>query len=157
MWDKGTACRLRQTGRGRGGSALFDRHSVLLVDNDREHCKVMKNFFEESGCKVAIAEDGVEAIDYLSIYAFDLIISEVRTPHLCGIELMKEIRGREMNVPIIFITSRGDVESYMELMNMGAFDYFSKPINRLEILKVAQSAIQTQGERGKGRFEELGV
>jgi DNA-binding NtrC family response regulator len=122
---------------------------VLIVDNDRESCNVLKTFFEEFGCKVAMAEDGVEAIDYLSLHAFDLVVSEVIMPQLCGIEFMKEVKRREMNVPIIFITSWGKVESYMELMNMGAFDYLNKPVNKLEILKIAKSAIQNQGEHAE--------
>ena len=123
------------------------KHKMLIVDSDQEFCKVMKKFFEESGCKVAIAEDGVEALDYLSLYAFDVIVSEVRMPKVGGIELMQEIKQREIDTPVIFITSWGEVESYMDLMNMGAFDYFNKPIDRLEILRVAARAVHAGGGR----------
>jgi len=134
---------LKSFGRRKGEHKLKNR-TILLVDDDREFSNAMKKYLDKFGCNTVIAGDGRKAIDFLSEHAVDLIISEVRTPELCGIELMEEIRRRRIDTPVIFLTAYGEVESYMDLMNMGAFEYLSKPIKEQEILRVAQRAMEIQ-------------
>jgi DNA-binding NtrC family response regulator len=118
--------------------------TILIIDDDTEFSREMGKGFEQSGCKVAMAADCREAIDFLLRNTADLIISEVRMPNLWGADLMEEIRRKGIDAPVIFLTAHGEVESYMDLMNMGAFDYFNKPMSEREILKAAQEAIEMQ-------------
>ena len=120
------------------------RQSVLFVDDDREFRKAMRKVFERSGYGFTEASDGMEALDLLSQDRFDLIVSDLRMPNLDGMRLMEELNRKELDVPVIFITAYGDVESYMSLMNMGAFDYLNKPVGTKEILGVVRSALDTQ-------------
>lgn len=119
------------------------RHSILLVDDDQEFRKAMKKMFEKSGYNVTGVGDGREALEILSEEVFDLIISDLRMPNLSGIELMEEIKRKRIETPVIFITAYGEVESYMDLMNMGAFDYLNKPVRGREILGLARKALDT--------------
>lgn len=121
------------------------KHRMLIVDSDREFSKKMKTLFERSDFKVSVAGDGQEAINFLSEYEVDLIISEVKMPRVGGIELMQEIKKRGIDTPVIFLTSWGEVGSYMDLMNMGAFEYLNKPAERQEILGVAMRAVHAGG------------
>lgn len=121
------------------------KHRMLIVDSDREFSKKMKTLFERSDFKVSVAGDGQEAINFLSEYEVDLIISEVKMPRVGGIELMQEIKKRGIDTPVIFLTSWGEVGSYMDLMNMGAFEYLNKPAPRHEILGVAMRAVHAGG------------
>ena len=125
------------------------KHRMLIVDSDQEFSKKMKTLFERSDFKVSVAGDGQEAINFLSEYEVDLIISEVRMPKVGGIELMQEINKREIDTPVIFMTSWGEVESYVDLMKMGAFKYFNKHAARQEILGVAMRAVHAGGGRGR--------
>ncbi len=115
--------------------------SILLVDNDQEFCKAMKKTLEKSGFCVTVTGDGREALGVLSENAFHLIITDLRMPNLDGIEFMAEIKRKKINTPVIFITAYGDVESYLKVMNMGAFEYLNKPIKGQEILRVARRAL----------------
>jgi two-component system response regulator (stage 0 sporulation protein F) len=115
--------------------------SILLVDNDQEFCRAVKKLLEKSGYYVAMASDGREALDILSEDTFHLIISGLRMPNLDGTELMEEINRRKISVPVIFITAYGNVESYLQVMNMGAYDYLNKPVKGQEILRVARRAL----------------
>lgn len=124
------------------------KHRMLIVDSDREFSRMMKTLFEESDFKVSVAGDGQEAINFLSEYEVDLIISEVKMPRVGGIELMQEIKKRGIDTPVIFLTSWGEVGSYMDLMNMGAFEYLNKPAARHEILGVAMRAVHAGGGSG---------
>ena len=119
-------------------------HSILFVDDDYEFRKTMKKIFERRGYDFVGAADGIEALELLSERTFDLIISDLRMPNLDGIGLMEEIRRQSMDLPIIFLTAHGEIESYMDLMNMGAFDYLNKPISAPEMLRVVQRALEKE-------------
>ena len=125
---------------------MNDRQSILLVDNDREYGRAMKKMLDKSGYDVTIAQDGKEALGVLSKNVFDLIISALRMPNVDGIEMMEEIRRNRITAPVIFITAYGEVESYIDVMNMGAFDYLNKPVKKQEILNVIKGALEEYGK-----------
>ncbi|RJP66756.1 MAG: response regulator [Candidatus Abyssobacteria bacterium SURF_17] len=124
---------------------MTEKQKILLVDDDPEFRRAMKKLFEKSGYDVTAAGDGEEALEALGKSRFDLIISDLRMPRLDGIELMEEIKRKKVNVPVIFITGYGEVESYMDAMNLGAFEYINKPVKGQEILSVARKALETCG------------
>ncbi len=124
---------------------MDEKQSILLVDDDQEFRKAMKKMFERSGYSVTLAADGQEALNILSKDTFDLIISDLRMPNLNGMQLMEELKKKNVKIPVIFITAYGEVESYMDLMNLGAFEYINKPVKGQEILNVARKALETRG------------
>lgn len=115
---------------------------ILLVDDDCEFNKAMKKMLEREGYRVTVARNGLEALQVLSRGAADLVVSEVRMPELDGTGLMTEIRSKAIDVPVIFLTAYGEVESYLEVMNKGAFEYLNKPIRSPEILNVIGKALK---------------
>lgn len=121
----------------------MEKHTILLVDDDKEFRKAMTRVFEKSGYAITVAADGNEALDALSDNEFDLVISDLRMPNLDGVELMEELRRQGLATPIIFLTAFGEVESYMDLMNLGAFEYVNKPVKSRKILEIAQRAIES--------------
>jgi two-component system response regulator FlrC len=124
---------------------MNEQQSILLVDDDLEFRKAMKKMFEKSGYTVTVVADGQEALETLSRGTFDLIISDLRMPNLNGLELMEEIKRKQLDTPVIFITAYGEVSSYMDLMNLGAFEYINKPVKGQEILSVAKRALEMHG------------
>ncbi|RJP69075.1 MAG: response regulator [Candidatus Abyssobacteria bacterium SURF_17] len=126
----------------KGATEMRQKNCVLLVDDDREFCSAMKKLLEKAGCEVAVTGDGYEALRVLSDSAFDLIIADLRMPKLGGVEFMEEINRREIDTPVIFVTGYGEVESYMTLMNMGAFDYITKPFSGKELLRIVRRAME---------------
>ena len=115
--------------------------SILLVEPDQKFRKTVSGLLRKSGYTVVIARNGSEALNVLSNNIPDVIISALRMPKLDGIELMGEIKRTRVRAPVIFVTAYGDLESYMDLMNMGAYDYLNKPIKEQEILHVVRSAL----------------
>jgi DNA-binding NtrC family response regulator len=118
------------------------KKSILLVEPEREVRKGLSQPLEKSGYTVVAARDGQEALDILSNKVFDLIISALNMPNVDGMQLMRELKRTKKGIPVIFITAYGDVESYMDLMNMGAFDYLNTPVEERELLRVARSAVE---------------
>jgi DNA-binding NtrC family response regulator len=123
------------------------KSTILLVDDDLEFRKAMCRMFEKSGYEITAAADGREALEALEDKGFDLVISDLRMPNLGGLELMSELRRQGVGTPVIFLTAYGEVESYMDLMNLGAFEYVNKPVKSQEILDVARKAIEASGSQ----------
>ncbi len=126
---------------------MAEEYSLLLVDDDQEFAKAMKRMFEKSGYAITLAGDGQEALDTLAKQSFDLIITDLRMPVMDGNELMEEISRRKIDTPIIFLTAYGEVESYMDVMNLGAYEYLHKPVRRKEILGIIKRALGEKGRR----------
>jgi DNA-binding NtrC family response regulator len=101
---------------------------------------------EESGAQVATVSDGGDALSRLSRETPVLVISELALSGLSGVELMQEMKKRKVHVPIIYVTGHGECVSYLALMNMGAFDYFAKPVNEGEMLWVIRNVVEKTSE-----------
>lgn len=117
------------------------RPLILIVDSDAQSCQMVAKMLEPLDCDVVIAIDGKETIQALSDNSFDLIISEVRLPDFTGYELMRKICMLEIRTEVVFLTAFGDWESYIDLMNMGAFDYINKSSSEVEILGIVSRAL----------------
>jgi two-component system response regulator PilR (NtrC family) len=127
---------------------MTEKNSILLVDDDIEFGKAMKRMFEKAGYAITLAGDGREALERLSEGTFDVIISDLRMPNVDGTELMEEISRLKLETPVVFLTAFGEVESYMDVMNLGAFEYLHKPVRKKDILNVVQKAIEQKGKLG---------
>lgn len=117
------------------------KHSILLIDNDIEYCKEKKELFEHAAFDVIIAHDREGALKNLCDSSFDLIVSNLRMPHLQGTEIMELVNTRGIDAPVIFLTKIFEVEHCMDVMNMGAFDYLDKMAPEKRILNVAKEAV----------------
>jgi DNA-binding NtrC family response regulator len=111
---------------------------ILLVDTEGPARAVFQKALEDKGYAVSTASDGVQALQMLEDDRFGLVISEIEMARMSGIELLEEISRRRIAVPVIFLTDDTYWESYLELMNMEAFEYVTKSTGEQEILSVIQ-------------------
>jgi len=139
----------------------------ILVVDDKEG---MRDFFEifltKEGYQVHAAARGEEALELAKGNRFDLVISDIKMPGMDGIELLKGLRELDPQIPVIMITAYPTIESSIEAMRLGAYDYIIKPFNNDEIkIKIAKaieaSALRREnihlkeGLREKYRFEGI--
>jgi len=117
---------------------------ILLIDYDERFRAMMIKALAQSGYKVVQTDNGKSAIKILSEVDFDAVISERILPDMHGKELMREIDRMNPGLPVIFVTAKGEVESYMDLMNMGAFDYFEKQVSKEKVLATVERAIENR-------------
>jgi len=120
---------------------MKDKQSILFVDDDEQFRKAMVRIFEASGFDITTAKDGQEALDLLSESTYNLIITDLKMPVLDGYELVREIKKREIKIPVIILTGYGEVETYIDLMNMGVYDHIEKPVSQRELMDLARKAI----------------
>jgi two-component system response regulator AtoC len=117
---------------------------ILVVDDEANLRKVLAAILRKDGYDVAIAEDGEQALAEFEKNGADVIISDLVMPKLGGMDILTRIKASRTNVPVIIITAHGTVDSAVEAIKMGAFDYITKPFEHAEIRAVVAKAARTQ-------------
>lgn len=113
---------------------------VLLVDDEISLRRALARVLTSRGMEVTAAADGCEALTLLEANAFDVVVSDIRMPSMDGPALLRAIRGRDLDLPVIFLTGSPAVETALEALEYGAFRYLVKPIDGLELAKVVERA-----------------
>ena len=106
-------------------------YNILIVDDDAELQKMLKNYFRLKDYQVETASDGVEAVEKAK-NSYDVIILDVAMPGMDGIEVCKAIR-ESVECPIIFLTARSEEQDKINGLLSGGDDYISKPFSILEL------------------------
>jgi EAL domain-containing protein (putative c-di-GMP-specific phosphodiesterase class I)/CheY-like chemotaxis protein len=112
------------------------RARVLLVDDEQDVARSLARVLAHSGYDVQTASDGSEAIALVASARFDVIVSDIRMPHVDGLTLLRAIRGRDLDVPVVFMTGLPTLETAMEAMEHGAFRYLLKPVDPARLVEV---------------------
>jgi DNA-binding NtrC family response regulator len=109
---------------------------ILIVDDDEKSRGVLAKLLKTLGHQVTECLDGYAAIEAVKLHEFHLIISDIRMPRISGIELLKKIRALPANqdIAVILFTGFGDMQTAIEALRLGAFDYLLKPINFKELV-----------------------
>lgn len=108
---------------------------ILVVDDDHGHLTTLKTIIQSWGYRVRTADDGDEAIARVTSEPVDLILMDVRMARVGGIEALKQIRAYNPSIPVIIMTAYSSVQSAVEALKAGAYDYLIKPLD-FEILKM---------------------
>lgn len=115
--------------------------NILVVEDIRQErtalCEVLKGW----GYRVTAVGNGVSALEKLKGQNYDLVISDLRMPELNGLELLRKVNEEEIAVPVIIISGYGTVESAVEAMKLGAFDFILKPFTPKVIKPITAKAI----------------
>lgn len=102
---------------------------ILLVDDEEKVREMLSSLLNSRGYLVKNVADGEEALKSLNSSDFDIIITDLRMPQMDGAELIKKVRDLKPNIGIIVLTGYGDIESYIDIMEMGAFEYINKTLS----------------------------
>jgi two-component system NtrC family response regulator len=116
---------------------------ILVVDDDSSLRSVMKMQLEEAGYEVTLAADGAEAYDLIREARPQLVISDLKMP-TSGLELMRRIADDDIQPTLIIVTAFGTVETAVEAMKLGAYDYVTKPLDFEELVLVVHRAMERQ-------------
>ena len=112
-----------------------EKATVLVVDDDAGHLSVVKTVIKSWGYDVEGADDGSKAVEKAKERPFDLIVTDVRMAEMSGIEALKVIKQYNPAIPILIMTAYSSVESAVEALKAGAYDYLTKPLD-FDVLKL---------------------
>ncbi len=107
---------------------------VLLVEDERRIADFIRKGLSEYGYAVDVAGDGEEALDWVDVAQFDIVVLDVMLPVRDGIEVCRELRGRGVQIPVLMLTARDAIEDRVRGLDSGADDYLVKPFAFAELL-----------------------
>jgi two-component system, OmpR family, response regulator len=108
---------------------------VLLVDDERDFLETMWKRLEKRKFLICGAENGISALELIEQQPFDVVVLDVMMPGLDGIETLREIKRNKPLIEVIMLTGHASLESGIEGMKLGAFDYILKPTNIEDLAK----------------------
>ncbi len=121
--------------------------TIIIVDDEPDLLDLLKLILtEKTDYEVLTTTEPKEALEWCRTYQADVLISDLRMPELEGIELLKLIKEIDPNLPFIIMTAYGTIESAVEAMRQGAFDYITKPFRKEQILMTIAKALKKRQE-----------
>lgn len=115
---------------------------ILLVDDEPRMLSLLNSLLKAEGYEVASVQDGSRVPDLIESDAFDLMITDIRMTPIDGIALLKIAKEKRPEMPVIILTAYGSVETAIEAMKIGTFDYVTKPFKMDELLITIQRALE---------------
>ncbi|RLB83782.1 MAG: sigma-54-dependent Fis family transcriptional regulator [Deltaproteobacteria bacterium] len=128
---------------------MHKSHILLIEDMDQERAALSETL-KGYGYRVTAVSNGVNALEKLKGQDYDLVISDLKMPELDGIELLRRVNEEEIAVPVIIISGYGTVESAVEAMKLGAFDFILKPFAPKVMNSVVERAIRCRVSSSPG-------
>ena len=126
-------------------------HTVLVVDDEERFRRLLEAALTQRGHRVLTAAGGQEAIAKLDD-GVDLVLTDLRMPEVDGLALLAEARRRGLTVPVIMMTAYATVDTAVEAMRRGAFDYLTKPFDLDELDMLISRAFELDGLASENRF-----
>jgi DNA-binding NtrC family response regulator len=121
---------------------------VLVVDDEANLRKVLVAQLARDGYEVHAVEDGQAAQDFLAEHHIDLVITDLRMPRVDGMELLRWALAEDPERPVVMITAHGTIDTAVEALKLGAFDYITKPFDKDELRRIVAKALKTRDLAG---------
>jgi nitrogen regulation protein NR(I) len=122
---------------------------VLIVDDENNIRRVLAAMLKRDGYEVTTAADGEQAVATLHRTPIDVVVTDLVMPRMGGLELLRHCATAHPDVPVIMITAHGTVDTAVEAMKAGAFDYITKPFEQEELRKVIAKAARARVLEGQ--------
>lgn len=110
------------------------RYSILLIDDEESIRITLKNYFQQDGYRVTTAESGDKAIDMIKEDFFDIIITDLMMDGVDGIGVLTEAKKSHPDILVMILTGHGSLNTAVDALRLGAFDYIQKPCKKDELL-----------------------
>jgi DNA-binding NtrC family response regulator len=115
---------------------------VLVVDDEKDFLELFVKRFSKRNLDVSCADNGFDGLEFLNKNPVDVVILDVKMPRMDGIEVLKEIKKHHPIIEVIMLTGHGSVDSGIQGMSHGAYDYVMKPFKIDDLLFKIQKAYE---------------
>ena len=115
---------------------------ILVIDDERSIRNTMKDILEFEKHKIVLAENGRVGLDTATRDEFDLIFSDIKMPEMDGIELLEQLKEQSVETPVVMISGHGNIDTAVECIKKGAFDFIEKPIDLSRLLVTVRNALE---------------
>ncbi len=119
--------------------------TILVIEDDLTFSRILEGFLAKQGFKVNVSHKGQDGLHSFSAQPVDLVLLDYRLPDMTGMEVLSELKKASPATQVIIMTSFSDIRTAVKAMQIGAFEYITKPVNPDELLMIVQQAL------GKGK------
>ena len=126
---------------------------ILLIEDEEPIRRVLVRILSEEDAQYKITEavDGKKGFDLLKKESFDLVLCDIKMPKMDGIEVLQKAKNSKINTPFIMLTGHGNVETAVEAMKLGAYDFISKPPDLNRLLTSVRHALENKYLRSENK------
>ena len=126
---------------------------ILIIEDEEPIRRVLVRILtdEDKAYKVEEAADGKEGLALLGKHNFDLVLCDIKMPKMDGIEVLQSANARKIGIPFIMLTGHGNVETAVEAMKLGAYDFISKPPDLNRLLTTVRHALENKSLRSENK------
>jgi nitrogen regulation protein NR(I) len=128
---------------------LPEKKQVLIVDDEPNLRKILAAQLSRDGYDVMTAEDGEQGLSMLREHHIDLVVTDLKMPKVDGMTLLREALREDPELPVVMITAHGTVDTAVEALKTGAFDYLTKPFDKDEVRQIVAKALKTRQLAGE--------
>ena len=118
--------------------------NILIVDDESSNRRILEQVLTRTGYHVATASDGSEALKKTEASRPELIILDYMMPDMSGMDVLRELRKRDDDTPVVMVTAYGTVERAVDAMQEGAYDFITRPFKPEHIALVVRKALERQ-------------
>src|SRR3989304_3310993 len=115
---------------------------VLVIDNDPAHAEAMADSLRSIGFECTVASGGPEGAALVEVGSYEIVITDLKMPEMGGLEVLAKCKEVQPDAEVILVTGHGTIESAVEAMQRGAFNYLLKPLHLKQLRAVVENAAQ---------------
>ncbi|GGN94542.1 response regulator transcription factor [Saccharibacillus kuerlensis] len=119
---------------------------ILIVEDEEHLAEALSQILKKNRYSVDVVHDGEDGLDYALSGIYDLLLLDIMLPGMDGISILKTVRGKGMDVPVILLTAKGEIPDKIAGLDHGADDYVAKPFSSDELLARIRAAMRRKGE-----------
>jgi two-component system, OmpR family, alkaline phosphatase synthesis response regulator PhoP len=118
-------------------------HKILIADDNQANCELLEAYLVGLPCEIEVAEDGQATLDQVAAFHPDLILLDVMMPKFSGFEICKKLKSdpTTKSIMILMVTALNELGDIQRAVEVGADDFVSKPVNRVELLKRVENML----------------
>lgn len=122
---------------------MLDQNTkILVVDDEKGMCESLRTLLSKAGYQVTTAEEGEEALRKIDRGSFDLVLTDIRMPRVDGLQILKAARNKDEDATVILMTGYASLESAINAINHGAYDYLMKPLEFSDLKLTIKRALE---------------
>lgn len=119
--------------------------NILVIEDDLTFSRILEGFLKKQGFNVAVAHQGGQGLQSFASKNFDLVLLDYRLPDMTGMDVLLELKKSSPSTQVVIMTSFSDIRTAVKAMQVGAFEYITKPVNPDELLMIVQQALKKGG------------
>ena len=130
----------------------MNKRNVLIVDDDQDVLTMLERLLEKLEYHPYVAQNGEQALSIIDTHKIDVVVSDLVMPEMDGMELLKRVKSRKGDIPFLMITGHPTIETAVEAIKKGAYDYLTKPFQVEEVQIKIDRALEKGGLRRRLRW-----